>query len=139
MIRTSASEVCWVLRDEIAIHLFLDGISMKGLSRKQFYTRLENLKAAGLVKKRKSRYELTSTGIVVKKALLLMDQAMKLRGTLNGFDVLKVDEDSFTEEQWINQLFYRKQDQEIRDILLQRAKAGLDLSAAESDDQDDDS
>lgn len=120
-------DVCQVLRDPISIRLFLNGVSRDGLSRKQYYSRVARLIECGLLVRKHGVHEMTSTGLIVKKALKLMEQAVKLNEMLRFYDVARHDT-GINHSEIVHALFNGAENQELRGILLteQRVSAGVE-------------
>lgn len=120
--RIDVSNICNVLGDPITMKMFLEGVTnYKGrLSRKQYYHRLSNLKIAGLIRRSKysEDYEMTSTGLVIRRALSLMERTIsyKMNISLRFYDKVRRDNPDISPSEWAAKLF--ESDTEIRDIVL---------------------
>jgi predicted transcriptional regulator len=66
--------------------------SKSNLTRKQYYSRILNLTNAGLIKRNKGRYSLTSLGKVVYEAHLLIGQALEELPKLRAIDSIESSE-----------------------------------------------
>ena len=62
---------------------------MKGLSRKQFYTRTSQLLQAGLIRRRKGSFSLTSLGIIVYHAQLVIEAGVNNYWKLKAIDSIE--------------------------------------------------
>jgi DNA-binding PadR family transcriptional regulator len=89
----------------------------KSLSTKQFYSTLSKLKRTNLIVKRKSNYELTALGKVVKHAIEQVEIAVSLSSELKAWDAIASQED-IQEKQTILQSLVK--DERIRHILLEK-------------------
>jgi predicted transcriptional regulator len=58
----------------------------KGLSRKQYYSRTEQLLEVGLIKRKKGRFSITAFGAVVYHAQLVIESGIKLEVKSNRFN-----------------------------------------------------
>lgn len=119
-------DICNALSDSASVIMFLEGVNTKnGLTKKQYYARLHRLKETGLIRKYHGHYEMTSTGLVVKRALSLIDRALsyKMSTTLRAYDTLRIDNKTFGDEEWAETLFFN--DVEIRDILLNEERVNV--------------
>ena len=120
------SDVCDALSDSISLDMFLNGVEKHSeLSKKQYYSRLHRLKETGLVRKYKGHYEMTSTGLVVKRALSLMERAVnyKMNIALRFYDTIRTDNKTIPFEEAADKLFY--DDVEIRDIVLNEKRVNV--------------
>ena len=91
------------------------------LTRKQYYSRITRLVKAGLVKRQKGRYFLTSFGTVIYDAQRLLGNAVKNYWKLKALDSLGgADNDSMPEDERnkiIDQMINNRQ---IKGILLSK-------------------
>ena len=96
-------------------------INQLKLTRKQFYSRITRLVKAGLVKRQKGRYSLTSFGTVIYDAQRLLGNAVKNYWKLKALDSLGgADNDSMPEDERnkiIDQMINNRQ---IKEILLSK-------------------
>jgi len=123
------------LDDDISLDLFLNGVQRNRLSRKQFYHRLRQLKDAGLVYKKHSHYELTARGIIVKRALSLISDAIRLRYKLEMYDECVAQYKQMPADHWAEKLFDTQEDSQILDLLLGgKAAAVVGMSEPYCDD-----
>jgi DNA-binding HxlR family transcriptional regulator len=90
------------LHDDKSLTIFrrvVDGVELEkldeGMTRKQFYSRLSNLKKSHLItrkevkiKKGHGQYEPTSLGLVIHRALQLIDKGTSLGWALNAYDAV---------------------------------------------------
>ena len=89
----------------------------KSLSTKQFYSTLSKLKRTNLIVKRKSNYELTALGKVIKHTIAQVEIAVSLSSELKAWDAIASQED-IQEKQTILQSLVK--DERIRQILLEK-------------------
>ncbi len=61
----------------------------KGLSKKQFYTRTSQLSQAGLIRRRKGSFSLTSLGVVVYHAQLVIEAGVSNYWKLKAIDSIE--------------------------------------------------
>ena len=80
-----------------------------GLSKKQYYNRVKNLLGAGIIRRKKRGYELSSFGKVIFSLYKIAEKASRIIWKLDAIDNIKTSDDSHLAE-----LDYRK----IIDILL---------------------
>ena len=96
-------------------------INQLKLTRKQYYSRITRLVKAGLVKRQKGRYFLTSFGSVIYDAQRLLGNAVKNYWQLKAIDSLGgVTNDSIPQEECnkiIDQMINNRQ---IKEILLSK-------------------
>jgi len=96
-------------------------INQLKLTRKQYYSRITRLVKAGLVKRQKGRYFLTSFGTVIYDAQRLLGNAVKNYWKLKAIDSLGgANNDSMPEEERnkiIDQMINNRQ---IKEILLSK-------------------
>jgi spermidine synthase len=89
----------------------------KSLSTNQFYSTLSKLKRTNLIVKRKSNYELTALGKVIKHTIAQVEIAVSLSSELKAWDAIASQED-IQEKQTILQSLVK--DERIRQILLEK-------------------
>lgn len=96
-------EILQALSDETSIQLFMrigltandrfnDSTTLMTklkISRKQFYTKIFNLKKCGLVKRIDQKYYITPFGKVVLQSMILIEDASKISWKLRVLDALK--------------------------------------------------
>src|SRR5438093_5781315 len=70
----------------------------KGLSRKQYYSRTNRMTKAGLIKRKKNRFSLTTLGIIVYHAQMEIDSAVKNYWKLKAIDSIKASHEMNKEE-----------------------------------------
>jgi predicted transcriptional regulator len=80
-----------------------------GLSKKQYYDRVKNLLRAGIIRRKKGGYELSSFGKVIYSLYKIAEKASRIYWKLDAIDNIKTSENSHLAE-----LDYMK----IIDILL---------------------
>jgi predicted transcriptional regulator len=97
-------------------------INQLKLTRKQYYSRITRLVKAGLVKRHKGRYFLTSFGTVIYDAQRLLGNAVKNYWKLKALDSLGgADNDTIPEDERnkiIDQMITNRQ---IKEILLSKS------------------
>lgn len=107
--RTAAS-VLRTIADDKSTDIFLtiyqsggiDSVSLKRktkLTRKQYYSRLSNMKRAGLVRRKEGKYVLTAFGKIVYEAQAAVGEALTNFWKFKAVDVLDMSKDLPTEEQ----------------------------------------
>jgi hypothetical protein len=129
------SEIVSVLRaisDEKSYNLFTT-IALKNgdnellvtkmhLTRKQFYSRLSKLRSAGLIKRKDSKFFLTTFGKVIYESLKLQEKAVENSWKLKAIDTIKqqqyVNKDEMPEEELRKLIDTLIQDQRINEIIL---------------------
>ena len=84
-----------------------------GLSRKQYYARVKNLLEAGLIRRRRGQYELSSFGKVIFSLYKIAEKASGIYWKLDAIDNIKTSKKS-----QLGELDYIK----IIDILLKDAE-----------------
>jgi hypothetical protein len=89
----------------------------KSLSTRQSYSTLSKLKLTNLIVKRKSNYELTALGKVIKHVIAQVEIAVSLSSELKAWDAIASQED-IKEKQIILQSLVK--DECIRHILLEK-------------------
>lgn len=96
--------------------------STSQLTRKQFYSRIETLKKAGLLKKKKGRYFLTSLGKVINQFQLKVENVVQVEWKLRGLDsILAGNAGDIPEEEYSKLVDGLLLDNpEIKDILLNK-------------------
>ena len=96
-------------------------INQLKLTRKQFYSRITRLVKAGLVKRQKGRYSLTSFGTVIDDAQRLLGNAVKNYWKLRAIDSLGgATNDSIPEEERNKIIDKMINNREIKEILLSK-------------------
>ncbi len=96
-------------------------INQLKLTRKQYYSRITRLVKAGLVKRQKGRYFLTSFGIVIYDAQRLLGNAVKNYWKLKAIDSLGgATDDSIPKEERNKIIDKMINNQQIKEILLSK-------------------
>ena len=95
-------------------------INQLKLTRKQYYSRITRLVKAGLVKRQKGRYFLTSFGKVVYDAQRLLGNAVKNYWKLKAIDSLGVTNDNIPKEERDKIIDQMINNREIKEILLSK-------------------
>jgi predicted transcriptional regulator len=96
-------------------------IAQLKLTRKQYYSRISRLTKAGLVKRQKGRYFLTSFGTVIYDAQRLLGNAVKNYWKLKAIDSLGgATDDSIPKEERNKIIDKMINNQQIKEILLSK-------------------
>ena len=96
-------------------------INQLKLTRKQYYSRITRLVKAGLVKRQKGRYFLTSFGTVIYDAQRLLGNAVKNYWKLKAIDSLGgATDDSIPKEERNKIIDKMINNQQIKEILLSK-------------------
>lgn len=89
------------------------------LTRKQYYSRITRLVKAGLVKRQKGRYFLTSFGMVIYDTQRLLGNAVKNYWKFKAIDSLGVANNAIMPKEERNKIIDRMiSNQQIKEILL---------------------
>lgn len=89
------------------------------LTRKQYYSRISRLTKAGLVKRQKGRYFVTSFGKVIYEAQRLLGSAVKNHWSLKAIDSLEVaNDDHVPKEERVEIINLMIGNPQIKEILL---------------------
>jgi DNA-binding HxlR family transcriptional regulator len=89
------------------------------LTRKQYYSRISRLTKAGLVKRQKGRYFVTSFGKVIYEAQRLLESAVKNLWSLKAIDSLGVAiDDNVPKEERVKIINLMISNPQIKEILL---------------------
>ena len=89
------------------------------LTRKQYYSRMSRLTKAGLVKRQKGRYFVTSFGKVIYEAQRLLGSAVKNHWSLKAIDSLGVAiDDNVPKEERVKIINLMIGNPQIKEILL---------------------
>jgi hypothetical protein len=108
------------LFNEVSNRGSIDGetlMSLKGLTKKQYYTRILRLAECGLIRRKSGKYSLTSFGRVIHDCKLKIDNAIDEYYSLKAID-------SFNDSREINTLQKKKpietivRDSTIRTLLI---------------------
>jgi predicted transcriptional regulator len=93
------------------------------LTRKQYYSRLSALLKAGVVKRVRGKYSLTSCGVILYHAQELIGKAVNQYSQLNAIDSIRESgSDDFPQEQFYSIIDKLIASQEIKNILLKHFK-----------------
>ena len=105
-----------------------------GLTRKQYYSRTFDMLSAGLIKRQKGRYSVTSFGKIVYKAQKLIGQGVSRQWKLKAIDSLEMNLGSSLQrqEEIVKIMDLLIDNDEIREILSQPSqnKYGEKLSSS---------
>jgi predicted transcriptional regulator len=94
-----------------------------GLSRKQFYSRMDRLIKTGLVKRKNGRYFLTSFGKLIYYSIMdKAENAIKDEPKLKAIDSFKANQD-IPKEELAKLIDTLVDDKEVKDVLLQEDDA----------------
>jgi predicted transcriptional regulator len=127
MASLSITNTIKAISDDKSLMLFntiaLDGsiiISRLNLTRKQYYSRMSELTTAGLVRRIKGRYSVTSFGKVVYKAQELIGMAVQCSSKLQAIDTVESPKFPAAElNKIIDTLISNK---ELKEILVRRQR-----------------
>ena len=95
-------------------------ITRLGFTRKQFYSRMSALQKTGLISRKKRQYKLTSLGLIVYDAQLMIGRATNIYWKLKAIDTLETEHKLPIDElnRMINTLI---EDQDIIKILVKQS------------------
>jgi hypothetical protein len=93
-------------------------ISIFNLNRKQYYSRISDLRKAGLIRGSYGKYFLTSLGKVVYYAQEVVENAVNDYWKLRAIDSLNIPEDDLSKEELAKFIDSLIDNQEIKEILL---------------------
>jgi predicted transcriptional regulator len=125
VLRTIADDKSLVLFNTIALSngdsdIF---ISKLGLTRKQYYSRLSPLLTAGLVKRERGKYSLTTFGIILYHTQETIGKALNQYWKLKAIDSIKVSSNGeMPQEQFYRMIDTLIANEEIKHILLKRIR-----------------
>jgi len=93
LLRAIADDKSLVLFDTISLaggdsHILISKI---GLTRKQYYSRISSLLKTGLIGRKNGHYELTSFGMIVYEAYLMIGRAVDKYWKLKAIDSLEIE------------------------------------------------
>ena len=118
-----------VLSDDKALILFetiahqdLDPhniLAKLGLTKRQYYSRMFAMLAAGLIRRKNGMYSVTSFGKVVYKAQTLIGQGVSNQWKLSAIDSLEMDSASLVQEELVKIMNLLIDNKEIMEILSQ--------------------
>lgn len=98
-------------------------ISTLQLTRKQYYSRLSMLLQAGLVKRQRGNYSLTTFGLIIYHVQEIIGKALAQYWKLKTIDSISVSENSeLPQEQFLKIIDTLIANQEIKNILLEQIK-----------------
>ena len=101
----------------------MNGARRDDMTRKQYYSRLFRLKELGLVRRVKGgTYQLTSTGEIIKEAVELMNEAVRMKPKLLALDAATKQYKNIKKRDWIVKLFDAHEDKKIFEILIARER-----------------
>ena len=93
-----------------------------GLTKRQYYSRMFSMLAAGLIKRKNGTYSVTSFGKVVYKAQTLIGQGVSYQWKLKAIDSLEMNSTPLVQEELVKVMNLLIDNQEIREILNQLSK-----------------
>jgi predicted transcriptional regulator len=98
-------------------------ISKLGLTRKQYYSRLSPLLTAGLVKRERGKYSLTTFGIILYHTQETIGKALNQYWKLKAIDSIKVSSNGeMPQEQFYRMIDTLIANEEIKHIILKRIR-----------------
>ena len=93
-------------------------INKFNLNRKQYYSRMSDLRKAGLIRGSYGKYSLTSLGKVVYYVQEVVENAVNDYWKLKAIDLLNIPEDDLSKEELVKFIDSLIDNQEIKEILL---------------------
>ncbi len=97
--RLTELEILNSISDKLSLEIFCsiakgisEGNKLKttlGLSRKQYYSRTERMLKAGLIRRKKGRFSLTSLGIIAYHTQIQLESALKNYWNLKAIDSIQ--------------------------------------------------
>jgi hypothetical protein len=103
-----------------------------GLTKRQYYSRMFSLLAAGLIRRKNGMYSVTSFGKVVYKAQILIGKGVSYHWKLKAIDSLEMNSSPLVPEEHFKIMDLLIDNQEIREILSQLSKDKLTTAAVRS-------
>ncbi|MDQ3838332.1 MAG: hypothetical protein M3297_03580 [Thermoproteota archaeon] len=96
------------------------------LTSKQFYRRISGLMDAGLIKRYKGKYSLTSLGKVVYDSLMLISKALTYYGKLKAIEEIEMSYGStFPKEELTKLINVLIDNHQIKDIIMKSIPEGI--------------
>ena len=93
-------------------------IAELGLSRKQYYNRINNLLNAGLIRRHKGAYELSSFGKVIFSLYKIAEKASGIYWKLEAIDNIKTEKSRLAELDYLKIIDILLRDIEIKEFFL---------------------
>jgi predicted transcriptional regulator len=90
-----------------------------GLSKRQYYSRMLSMLAAGLIKRKNGEYSITSFGKVVYKAHTLIGKAVSNQWKLSAIDTIEMNSTALLQEELDKLMSLLIDNNEIREIIVQ--------------------
>ncbi len=90
-----------------------------GLTRRQYYSRMFSMLAAGLIRKKNGMYSVTSFGQVVYKAQTLIGKGVSNQWKLSAIDSIEMDSKALLQEELDKLMKLLIDNDEIREIIVQ--------------------
>jgi hypothetical protein len=90
-----------------------------GLTRRQYYSRMFSMLAAGLIKKNNGMYSVTSFGKVVYKAQTLIGKGVNNQWKLSAIDTIEMNSTALLQEELDKLTNLLIDNDEIREIIVQ--------------------
>jgi hypothetical protein len=90
-----------------------------GLSKRQYYSRMLSMLAAGLIRRKNGVYSVTSFGKVVYKAQTLIGKAVSNQWKLSAIDSIEMNSTALLQEELDKLMNLLIDNDEIREIIVQ--------------------
>lgn len=100
------------------LHLY-SVMTKLGLTRRQYYSRMFSMLAAGLIRRKNGVYSVTSFGKVVYKAQTLIGKGVSNQWKLSAIDSLEMDSTALLQEEIDKLMKLLIDNDEIREIIVQ--------------------
>jgi hypothetical protein len=98
-------------------------ITRIGLTRKQYYSRLSALLKAGLVKRERGKYSLTTFGVILYHIQEIIGKAVNQYWKLKAIDSIRASANVEVPQEQVHSIIEKLiPNQEIKNILLERIK-----------------
>src|ERR687891_2616728 len=118
-----------IAHQELDFHKVLTKL---GLTKRQYYSRMFSLLAAGLIRRKNGMYSVTSFGKVVYKAQTLIGKGVSYHWKLKAIDSLEMNSSPLVPEEHFKIMDLLIDNHEIREILSQLSKDKLTTTAVHS-------
>jgi ATP-dependent protease HslVU (ClpYQ) peptidase subunit len=92
-----------------------------GLTKRQYYSRMFSMLAAGLIRRKNGMYSVTSFGKVVYKAQTLIGKGVSNHWKLSAVDSLEMNSTALVQEEFNRLMNLLIDNEEIREILVQHS------------------
>jgi hypothetical protein len=107
-----------IAHQELDFHKVLTKL---GLTKRQYYSRMFSLLAAGLIRRKNGMYSVTSFGKVVYKAQTLIGKGVSYHWKLRAIDSLEMNSASLVQEELDRLMNLLIDNDEIREILVKHS------------------